>query len=131
MKRICTFILTALSMVALAAGAGFDGTWTAEVKARGKKGGEAKSGTATLVLKTEQGKLTGSYEAKVTRKPKAAEIQNAKVDGNKLTFDTVLQTKKKGAVTTQWEATLDGDQLTLTPAGKGKRAASVTFKRQS
>jgi hypothetical protein len=132
MKRICTTILAALTMATLALGAGIDGTWTYESKAKGRKGGPERTVKSSLTLKAEGSALTGKAEHQSGKRPKLAEIKNGKIDGNKVTFDTSTFTKKKGEVVQHWTGTLDGDQLTVTISGKGKgkAGAPITLKRQ-
>ena len=133
MNRICTTILAALTMAALAAGAGIDGKWSGETKQTGRKGGAERTITATLTVRAEGANLTGTMEQKAGKRSKPVEIKNGKVDGNQVSFDTSLTTKKKGEVVQHWTGTLEGDQLTLTVSGKGKgkRSSSITLKRQS
>jgi hypothetical protein len=109
----------ALLACALAAFAGIDGSWTAQTK----------SGNFTLDLKTKDGKITGSVMREGKKKPVIQSIQNARLDGNRLTFTTTQSTKK--AVTSfSWEATVGDNQIEGKRTREGaKHGVAFTAKR--
>jgi hypothetical protein len=111
-----------------ASAAGIDGQWNAELTARGKKAAAATAParTFTLALKTQNGQVTGSVAVAGKKKARPINIQNAKVDGNRLTFTTV-QTGKKDTATFSWQVTVDGDQMTGTRTREGAKRG-VPFK---
>lgn len=117
MFRLATLFLS-LSLGALLA-AGVDGKWSGERKFQ-TPDGEERTMTTTLELKSEGSTLTG----KMSAGPRGeAEIQDGKVDGNKISFTTKMSTPR-GDFTSNWEGTVSGDEMTLTrqggPGGGGR-----------
>jgi hypothetical protein len=99
-----------------------------------KAGAKAKDGKqaaeVTLDLKAEGDKLTGSI-TRTAKRARSNDIENGKVEGNKFSFTTSQQNRKKGTTAkTTWEGTVEGDQITgtMTPEGR-KRGVSFTAKR--
>jgi hypothetical protein len=110
MFRLATLFL-GLSLGALLA-AGVDGKWSGERKFQ-TPDGEERTMTTTLELKSEGNTLTG----KMSAGPRGeAEIQDGKVDGNKISFTTKMSTPR-GEFTSHWEGTVSGDEMTLTRQG--------------
>src|SRR5690242_17736063 len=123
MKLAVAFVAFALA----ASAAGFDGQWNAELRAGGKKAAPARPTSFSLNLKTqENGQVTGTVAVPGKKKALQQPIQNAKLDGNRLTF-TTARTGKNGSVTFSWQLTVDGDQMTGTRTREGARRG-VTFK---
>ncbi len=109
--------------------AGLDGKWTAEMTARGAKGGETKVVT-TFDFKVSGEALTGTVSAG-TRRAKHVEILEGTMAGNQFSFKT-KQTTKKGESVNVWEGTWDGDSLKGTRAREGaKRVTGFMAKRGS
>jgi hypothetical protein len=127
--RLRTLILFCLA-IGLAAAASIDGTWTSEMKMRGGKkgGGQDRTVTVTMNLKSDGNALTGTVNGG-GKKSGNAQIQDGKIDGNQFSFTTV-QTTKKGEQKQTWRGTIDGDTLsgTRSRAG-GKRGQPFTAKR--
>jgi hypothetical protein len=125
MKKLSLIIATfALSVAAF--GASVDGKWTMEQKAKDA------TVTVTFELKSDGGKVMGTMSRSVG-KAKTMTIQNGKIEGDKLSFDTIAHNKKKGDVRTHWEGTVSDSQITghrKADQGKGKGAA-FTMKRSS
>ena len=125
MKKL-SFIIAAFAMSVAAFGASVDGKWTMEQKAKDQ------TVTVTFDLKTDGAKVMGTmYRA--ARKAKSAPIQNGKIEGDKISFDTIARNKKKGEVKTHWEGTVTDSQIAgrrKADQGKGKGAAFV-MKRAS
>lgn len=119
-----------LIFAGLAAAAGIDGKWVAEMKMQaGKKGGEAQTVQMTLDLKAEGGKLTGTVSTPARRRGGSLAIQDGKIEGNQFSFTTV-QTTKKGDQKVEWKGTVEGDQLKGTrSSGKRGRGAPFTANR--
>jgi hypothetical protein len=118
-----------LTCILAASAAGVDGQWNAELSARGKKAAAAQAPAAafTLSLKSqENGQVTGTVMIAGKKKARPQIIQNAKLNGNKLTFTTV-QTGKNGTNTFSWQITVEGDQMTGTRAREGAKRG-VPFK---
>jgi hypothetical protein len=115
-----------LTCVLAASAAGIDGQWNAELTARGKKAAPAAAKGFTLALKSQDGQVTGSVMVAGKKKSRPLPIQNAKLNGNRLTFTTV-QTSKKDTATFSWQVTVDGDQMTGTRTREGAKRG-VPFK---
>ncbi len=127
--RLRTLILFLLA-IGLASAAAIDGTWTTEMKMRGGKkgGGQDRTVTVTLNLKSDGNTLTGTVNGG-GKKRGSAQIQDGKIDGNQFSFTTV-QTSKKGEQKQTWRGTIDGDTLTGTRSREGgKRGQPFTAKR--
>jgi hypothetical protein len=118
-------------LASLAAAAGIDGKWVADMKMpAGKKGGEARTAQLTLDLKAEGSKLTGTVNVPAKRRGGSVAIQDGKIEGNQFSFTTVQTSKKKGDQKVEWKGTLEGDQLQGTrSSGKRGRGAPFTAKR--
>jgi hypothetical protein len=106
------FVAPVLLLVALAAyAADITGKWTWEQAGRG--GGAPMS--RTLTLKSDGSKLTGSmpgFGPPGGDAPPAIEISNAKIDGNKISFE-VKQSFGDNEFVTKYEGVLNGDELKL------------------
>lgn len=126
MKIVASLILSGLiAASAWAVPPGIDGRWKAEVKAKAEK---ERSRELTLDLKAEGDKLTGSV-TRSSKRARAAEIENGKIDGNKFSFTTVFK-GKKGERKVVWEGTLEGDQISGTQRADGhKRGVAFTAKK--
>jgi hypothetical protein len=126
MKKLFLIIATfALSVAAF--GASIDGKWTMEQKAKDQ------TVVLTFNLKSDGGTVTGDM-TRSAKKPRSASIQNGKIDGDKFSFVTVSNNKKKGEVRTKWEGTVGDNQLTghrMAEGGKGKKGMAFTMKRAS
>ena len=122
MKLAFAFIAIALA----ASAAGLDGQWNAELVARGRKAAPTQNNAFTLTLKSKDGQMTGTVALPGKKKPRYLDIQNAKLDGNTLTF-TTSQTTRKATVNFSWQVTLEGDQLTGARTREGARKP-VSFK---
>ncbi len=125
MKKL-SFIIAVFAMSVAAFGASVDGKWNMEQKAKDQ------TVTVTFDLKTDGGKVMGTMY-KPGRKMKATPLQNGKIEGDKISFDTVARNKKKGDIKTHWEGTVTDSQISgrhKADQGKGKGAAFV-MKRAS
>ncbi len=126
MKKLLLIIAT-FALSAAAFGASIDGKWTMEQKAKDQ------TVVVTFNLKSNGGVITGDM-TRAGKRPKPAAIQNGKIDGDKFSFVTVSNNKKKGEVRTKWEGTVGDNQLTgnrMLEGGKGKKGAAFTMKRAS
>jgi hypothetical protein len=130
MKNILTRIRLPILVIscltaATALAEGIDGKWTGEMKVAGgkKSQAEARAVPVTLTLKSEGSTLTGSISAGKGKKGNTADIINGQVQGDRISFQTVMKTKK-GDQTIRWQGTLAGEELKMTRQGKGKRANS-------
>lgn len=80
----------------------------------GGRGGRFGAMQTTLNLKQDGGTLTGTAEMGSGDRARTVNIQNGKVDGEKFSFETVLETQM-GTMTMVWEGSVEGEVL------KGKR----------
>lgn len=132
MKQFVLSMIASLAMGAASmAAAGIDGKWSFESTVSKKNDTKV---TTTLELKSEGNKLTGTVtNAGAGKKAgRAVEIQEGKLEGNKVTFVTIQTTKKKGDIKLTWEATLEGDSLTGTRTPENaKRGQNFTAKRSN
>jgi len=120
------------TLTAFAAFAAVDGRWKGEIKLPAKKQTtEPRKAAAILDVKTDGGKLTGTMQMGKGKRSRPAEIQDGKIEGDKITFTTVAKTKK-GDRTMRWEGKLEGEQLHLQLAGAKRRGpGKVTLARES
>jgi hypothetical protein len=123
MKLALAFLTCVLAVSA----AGIDGQWNAELTARGKKAAPAPAKGFTLSLKSQDGQITGSVIVPGKKRSRPLNIQNARFDGNRLTFTTVQTGKNKEAVNFSWQVTVNGDQMTGTRTREGTKHG-VPFK---
>ena len=124
----CTLLLACVcSMVLLAAGV--DGTWYSEVTREGMNGEMTVKTTA--VLKVVDDKLSGTVEEVYgERAMPAAEIQDAKIDGNKFSF-TVKRDFGGNEMIIKYEGALEGDSLKGTSTFEGMdRTMPFEWKRK-
>ena len=126
MKKLLLIIATfALSVAAF--GASIDGKWTMEQRAK------ESTVTITFQFKTDGTSLSGTM-MRSGKKSRPASIQNGKIDGDKFSFVTVSNNKKKGEVRVKYEGTVGDTELTgrrVAEGGKGKKGAAFTMKRAS
>jgi len=109
-----------LTCVLAASAAGIDGQWNAQLTARGKKPATVQPKSFALSLKSQDGQVTGTVMVPGKKKSRPVTIQNAKLDGNRLTFTTV-QTGKQNTVKFSWQVTVDGDHMTGTRTREGAK----------
>jgi hypothetical protein len=110
--------LAALTMTAALA-ADVTGKWVGEMR-----GGPGGGMSITLNLKQDGAKLTGSIDGPGGE---AMEIQNGKVDGDKISFSVALND-----MTILHEGTVKGDEITLVvkmDGGPGEGPGPITLKR--
>ncbi len=100
------------------------GTWTWTGPA-GRNGGPGP--TYTLMLKASGTTLTGALTSPPRGRggggePTTNAISNGKVDGDKISFDLVVNNQFTGAdVTNSYQGTVNGDTITGTQPGRGRR----------
>ncbi|MFN3325949.1 MAG: hypothetical protein ACK5AZ_20825 [Bryobacteraceae bacterium] len=117
----CVFSLNALA-------AGIDGNWLAESKIQTPNGDEITI-QSTLNLKSDGNSLTGTVVTNFRGTERRADVKNGKLDGNKFSFSTTTQ-GPQGEFTTEWEGTVDEDQIKGSRSGFGGRTFPFTAKRQ-
>lgn len=116
---------SALLLCALSAFAAIDGVWTA--KATPKKGDAV---AFSLEFKTKNDRITGTVMMEGKKKPVVASIQNAKLEGDRLTFTTVVS-NKKGVTTTAWDLQVEPERLTGTRTKEGARKGTPFVAKRS
>lgn len=103
----------------LAAGLGLaadiNGKWVAEQKFTPPNGGDEMVITTTFDLKSDGGAITGTVTtARAGGEPRASEIKEGKLEGDKFTFKVTTETQR-GTSTWLYSGTIEGSEL------KGKR----------
>ncbi|MBS1824797.1 MAG: hypothetical protein JST93_05720 [Acidobacteria bacterium] len=129
MKTLFSSILVSALLAGSMFAATIDGKWKATSEAKSKKG---KSATITTVfdLKSDGGTLTGSVTTGKGRRDVTMDIKDGKLEGDRFSFTTVQQNKKKGEIKIQWSGSVNGEELKGTSAAGGKRkGVEFTAKR--
>jgi hypothetical protein len=111
MTKKLLFVTTILLVVAIAAfAADVSGKWTYEQPGRG--GGPGRP--VTITLKQDGGKLTGQVPGmgRGGADVPPSDIQNGKVDGDKVSFEVVREFNGN-KMTTKYEGTVAGDEMKL------------------
>lgn len=101
-----------LCLAGAAMAADVTGKWVSERKMPGRDGGAERTFTTTMDLKADGSKLTGTVTTSMGggQQPRAIEISDGKIDGNKVSFK-VTREGKQGTMVMIYTATLDGDTL--------------------
>ena len=134
MKTFCIAFALMIVVAVLGFAADIDGKWVAERKMT-TQNGEERTVTITFDLKADGAKLTGtvlSVGGMGKGEPRPVEIQEGKIDGNKVSFLTVVQSPR-GERKTRYEATVDGKEMKGTSAVEGApegRSFQFTAKKQ-
>jgi hypothetical protein len=111
MTKKLLFVTTILLVVAIAAfAADVSGKWTYEQPGRG--GGPGRP--VTITLKQDGSKLTGQVPGmgRGGADVPPSDIQNGKVDGDKVSFEVVREFNGN-KMTTKYEGTVAGDEMKL------------------
>lgn len=116
MRTLLTLCVVLFLGAGLVCAAGIDGKWVSEQKLAPPGGGEERTIVTTFLFKAEGDKLTGTVTTPGMGggEPRSIEIQEGKIEGNNISFFTVIETQR-GTFKTKYTATLEGDVL------KGKR----------
>jgi len=129
MKTLFSSILVSALLAGTMLAASIDGKWKATSEAKSKNG---KSATITTVfeLKSDGATLSGTVTTGRGRKDVTMEIKDGKIEGDRFSFTTVQQNKKKGEIKVQWSGSLAGEELKGTSTMGGKRKGTeFTAKR--
>lgn len=131
MTKKLLFVTTILLILAIGVfAADVSGKWTYEQA--GRNGGQGRP--VTITLKQDGNKLTGSvpgFGRGGDNPPPPSEIQNGKVEGDKVSFEIVREFNGN-KMTSKYSGTLAGDELKLhitTETPNGAREQDVTAKR--
>lgn len=110
MKQFVQCIIGAALTLSLALAAGIDGKWVSERKMQTPDGQE-RTITITMNLKADGGNITGSVSTPGRDgQDRTIEIKEGKLDGNKFSFTTVMETQR-GTMKSVYEGSLEGDTL--------------------
>lgn len=125
--KACVTILTVLVGAAGLAVAGqIDGKWVSERTMN--RGGQEVTIRQTFDLKSDGSKLTGTVSMQFGQmEPRSMEIQEGKIEGNKFSFKTVMETPN-GTMTSVYEGTVEGDVLKGTTRREGGRGQGRPFE---
>jgi hypothetical protein len=125
--KVCLSILTVLVLAAGLAVAGqIDGKWVSERTMN--RGGEEVTVRQTFDLKSDGSKLTGAVSMQLGQmEPRSTEIQEGKIEGNKFSFKTVMETPN-GTMTSVYEGTVEGDTLKGTSRREGGQGQGRPFE---
>jgi hypothetical protein len=125
--KVCLSILTVLVLAASLAVAGqIDGKWVSERTMN--RGGEEVTIRQTFDLKSDGDKLTGTVSMQMGQmEPRTSQIQEGKIEGNKFSFKTVMETPN-GSMTTVYEGTVEGDVLKGTSRREGGQGQGRPFE---
>jgi len=118
-KRLVTLcaLLALVSLVAFAA-ADISGKWMSEAPAGGK------GGPQTFTFKQAGSDLSGTVDA---GRGGPIEINNGKVEGDKVSFETTRDMGDKGKQTTKYSGTVSGTTIKLNAEGaRGSREVVLT-----
>ncbi len=130
-RRILIFTSGLLLSAALALSADLAGKWSGTIKvpAGRNQPGETREVPVTLDIKTTGGQVTGTLTLTQGRRSQTVEIQDGKVDGNKISFTTTHKGRQAETKFT-WEATLQGDELSGERRREsGRRGQPFSLKR--
>jgi len=120
-------------LAATAAAGQFDGQWAGDMKMpAGKKAEqEARVIPVSMTFTADGAVLKGTVKDTAGKKAQPLEIQNGKIEGDKIYFQTTQKTKR-GDQTIRWEGTLQGGELKMSRQGRGRRSGTeFTLKRVS
>jgi hypothetical protein len=133
MKTVVSlFVLLAL-VCGVALAADINGKWVAERKMK-TPDGEERTINSTMNLKADGANLTGTITTSMGGgEGRTVEIQDGKIDGNKISFTTTQPSRQGGEMKMKWEATVDGNEMKGTQAREGApegRSTPFTAKKQ-
>jgi hypothetical protein len=133
MTKKLLFVTTILLVIAIGAfAADVSGKWTYEQPGRGGNPGRP----VTITLKQDGSKLTGQVPGMGRggdNPPPPSEIQNGKVEGDKVSFD-VKREFNGNSMTIKYEGTFSGDEMKLKitrETQNGPMTNEVTAKRSA
>lgn len=128
MKRILSLAVGAALLAAAALAGPIDGKWVSERKM--ERDGQSFTIVQTFELKAEGDKLTGKFFLKFGEmEPPPGEIKDGKLDGNKFSFTTTMQTPN-GDMKTSYSGTVDGATMKGTAEREGGQARPFEAKKQ-
>jgi len=128
MIRLFTLAAITLSIAASAIAGPIDGKWVSERKM--ERDGQSFTIVQTFDLKSEWDKLTGKFSMKFGEmEPPPGDIKDGKIDGNKFSFTTVMQTPN-GDMKMVYSGTVDGSVIKGTAEREGGQARPFEAKKQ-
>lgn len=128
MKTFVLLLAATLLLAFSASAAGIDGTWLSERKMN--RDGQEFTIKMTFEFKSEGAKLTGTMKMVFGEmEPPPIEIKDGKIDGNKFSFTTTMQTPN-GDFKSVYSGTVDGDTIKGTSAREGGQERPFEAKRK-
>lgn len=128
MKTLVSLSLMICLLCGIAFAAAIDGKWYSERKM--DRGGQEFVIKQTFEFKSEGAKLTGTLTmAFGDMEPRSIPISDGKIDGNKFSFTTVMQTPN-GEFKTVYNGTVEGDTIKGEAAREGGDPRPFEAKRQ-
>lgn len=126
MKTFLSILVAFVLLAGLAFGAAIDGKFVGERKMN--RNGEEMTITMTYDLKSDGAKLTGTVTMAFGQmEPRASEIKDGKIEGNKFSFKTVMSTPN-GEFVTVYEGTVEGDTIKGTSKREGGERPPMPFE---
>ena len=122
-KTVLGCVLFAFALFA----ASVDGKWKAEQKM--ERNGADFTITTTLELKADGAALTGSVTTGFGERTRTAQVENGKVEGDKVSFTTKQQMRDQ-ELEVKWSGAVAGDELKLTRSFGDGRTMDIVAKRQ-
>ncbi len=117
MKFLTTVFLCLFLVAGVAVADAIDGKWVSERKM--ERDGQSFTITQTFDLKADGSKLKGSVTVSFgNMEPRKVDIKDGKIDGNKFSFATVMDTPN-GEMKASYEGTVEGDTLKGTISREG------------
>ena len=133
MKTVVSLFVLLAMVCGVALAADISGKWVAERKMK-TPDGEERTISSTMILKADGATLTGTITTSMGGgEGRSVEIQDGKIDGNKISFTTTQPGRQGGEMKMKWEATVDGNEMKGTQAREGApegRSFPFTAKKQ-
>lgn len=109
MKTLTTLCMCVLLFAGLATAASIDGKWKSERKM--ERDGQSFTIVQTFDLKSDGSKISGTITMQFgDMEPRTMDVKDGKLDGNKFSFTTMMQTPN-GDFKTTYTGTVEGDSL--------------------
>jgi hypothetical protein len=128
MKKSAAFTLCLLLLSGLALAGPIDGKWVSERKM--EREGQSFTIVQTFDLKATGNTLAGTMTmAFGDMEPRTMDLKEGKIDGNKFSFSTVMETPG-GEFKMIFEGTVEGDTLKGTATREGGQSRPFEAKRK-
>ena len=128
MKTMAAVLACIVLLTGAALAASIDGKWVAERKI--ERDGNSFTIIQTFDLKADGDRLGGEMTMSFgDMEPRTSKIVDGKLDGNKFSFATVVETPN-GEMKFSYEGTLEGDTLKGTSSREGGQSRPFEAKRK-